>query len=439
MDKTFTVKSTSSVYEVSLDGVEISATDGPALNLLSKKKVFITSTSGSKNILTDSAKRENNTKKGALYSKSEIVLSKASGVSSNSKTGTITVNAGYKNGIYSDDYVKLNDGNITVNVSARDGIRCISGFIMNDGDLVINGTGNATDEESKGIKVDGIENTEYAGEGCIVVNDGNLTINTVGKGMTAAWETDEDAETETTSDDPNPTLTINGGKISITTSGTPYERTQSDGTVVSCSPEGIEAKSDLVINGGDIKIRTADDAINAGISITLNGGKIDVVSTANDAIDSNGTLTINGGTIYASGGVGAECAFDSDMFDFTVNGGTIIGGGGTNLSTPAKESKQCVVIWYENIEKGELITVKDENGKNLFEYTMTGNAEAVVLSLKDLSVGKTYTFETKSGASETVEITSTTTTIGTASSRFGGGMRPEGGAAGGGMRPDGKR
>ncbi|MBQ2410366.1 MAG: AAA family ATPase, partial [Selenomonadaceae bacterium] len=79
-----------------------------------------------------------------------------------------TVNAGYKHGIYSDDYIKINAGNINVNVSARDGVRSINGFIMNDGNLTIRGTGANIDEESKGIKVDGEESTKYAGEGFIV-------------------------------------------------------------------------------------------------------------------------------------------------------------------------------------------------------------------------------------------------------------------------------
>lgn len=404
---TFTVESTADVIALTLNGVEITAKDGPAINLLTKKKTFINATKNSKNVLTDSATRNENTKKGALYAKAALVFD-----SMDAKPGTITVNAGYKHGVYSDDYIKINDGTLNVNITARDALRCVNGFIMNDGNLTIRGTGNVIDEESKGIKVDGEESTKYAGEGFIVINNGNIDITTVGKGITASWEAEDDAETTETTDDPNPYLTINGGTIKVTTTATPYEKTLEDGTEVSCSPEGLEAKSDLTINGGKVTIRTPDDAINAGISVTINGGEVDAVSTQNDAIDSNGTLTINGGTVYATGATGPETAFDSDMYPFTVNGGTIFGVGGSNLTTPSSDSKANVVVWYGSFTKDKTITVKDSSGKKVLTYKPAGNGEAVVFSSENLVKGGTYTV-TDGSSEETFTIENTVTTIGT--------------------------
>ena len=410
MSGTFTVESSEDILALTLDGVEITATDGPAINLLTKKKTFVNPTKNSKNVLTDSVERNENTKKGALYAKAALVFD-----SMDEKSGTITVNAGYKHGIYSDDYIKINDGTVNVNVSARDAVRSINGFIMNEGNLTIRGTGTEIDDESKGIKVDGEESSKYAGEGFIVINGGNIDITTVGKGITASWEVEEDAETETTSDDPNPYLTINGGTIKVTTTATPYEKTLEDGTEVSCSPEGLESKSDLTINGGKITLRTPDDAINAAISITINGGEIDIVSTQNDAIDSNGTLTINGGTVYATGGSGAETAFDSDMYPFVVNGGTIFGVGGSNTTSPSNNSKANVVVWYGSFQKDSTITVKDSAGKKVLSYKIEGNGESVIFSSEKLIKGESYTVTTGEGKTKSEEgftIENNVTTLG---------------------------
>lgn len=406
LNGTFSVDSTENVIALSLNNVEITAKDGPAINLLTKKKTFVSATKNSENFLTDSENRDANTKKGAIYAKGALIFD-----SMDSKAGTITVNAGYKHGVYSDDYIKINDGTLNVNISARDAIRSINGFIMNDGNITIRGTGTVVDEESKGIKVDGEESTKYAGEGFIVINNGKIDIETVGKAITASWEAEDDAETSENTDDPNPYVTINNGTIMITTTAKPYETTLEDGTEVSCSPEGIEAKSDLTINGGNIKISTADDALNAGISITINGGDISIVTTENDAIDSNGTLTINGGTIYAIGGSGAETAFDSDMYPFTVNGGTIFGLGGSNISSPNQNSKANVVVWYGSFSKDSTVTVKNSSGKKIISYKSTGNGESVILSSENLIMGETYTVSNGT-TEETFTIDSNITTIG---------------------------
>ena len=407
LEGTFTVDSSEDVILLTLDNVIINAKDGPAINLLTKEKTFITATKNSENFLTDSENREKNTKKGALYAKGALIFD-----SIDSKVGTITVNGSYKHGVYSDDYIKINDGNLNVNISARDAVRSINGFIMNEGKLTIRGTGTNIDEESKGIKVDGEESSEYAGEGFIVINNGKIDIETVGKAITASWEAEDDAKTTETTDDPNPYLTINGGEINIVTTAIPYEKTLEDGTEVSCSPEGLESKSDLTINGGKIKIRTPDDAINAAISITINDGEIDIVTTQNDAIDSNGTLTINGGTVYVTGGSGAETAFDSDMYPFSVNGGTIVGLGGGNISYPNQNSKSNVVVWFAETEKGQTITVKDSSGKKIISYKAEGNGESVIFSSENLIKGETYTVS-NGDTEEKFTIESNITTIGT--------------------------
>lgn len=412
---TVTVNATKSGYAVVLDNAYITAQDGPALNLLSKSRVFVVCESGTENVLTDSAERNGNTKKAALYAKGALVLSAPSG----KVPGKLTVNAGYKHGIYSDDYILVTGGDVTVNDSGRDCIRSVNGFIMNSGNIVLNGTGSKTDEESKGIKVDGEENKKHPGEGFIIINGGCITSTTVSKGISAGWKIAEDAETETTDDDPNPYLTINGGSLNITTTGKPYEYTTSDGTTVNNSPEGIEAKNDLTINGGIIMIRTADDCINAGKAVIINGGVIDVISTENDAIDANGTLTFNGGSITATGGRDPECAFDCDFNTFLINGGTVVGTGGSNYTSPASSSKQHVIIWNVTASKGDVITVEDSSGLCILKHTCKADSSTMVLSSPLFTSGSSYTV--KCGTEETeVTISSAVTVQGNARGMFGG-------------------
>ncbi|MBO4507024.1 MAG: carbohydrate-binding domain-containing protein [Spirochaetaceae bacterium] len=441
LEGTFTVDSTEKGYAVILNGTSVTAKDGPALYLASKKRAFIVAVEGTKNILTDSAERNTNTKKGAVYVKGALVIADDDG---DSDFGSIVVNGGYKHGIYSDDYIRFTGGDVSVSITARDAVRCVNGFIMDDGKLSILGTGSTTDEESKGIKVDGEESEKNPGEGFIVINGGDIKITTVSKGITAGFKVDEDAETETYADDPNPYVTINGGNIDITTTGKPYEYYLADGTKVNCSPEGIESKTDLTINGGNIKLRCPDDAINAAVSITINGGVIDVISSGNDAIDSNGSFTINGGTIYAIGSGDPETAFDCDNFPLIFNGGTVFGCGGSNTTAPASDSTANVIMYYKSVSKGSKVTVADSKGKVLGSYEVPQSCSALLFSSPELIVGETYTI-TVGSSSETVKMDANITTAGTSSfGGFGGrggfgGQSPEGNfdGRGGWGRPDG--
>ena len=424
-DGTFSVESTEKGYVVILNGVSVTAKDGPALNLTSKKRAFIVAAEGTKNILTDSAERNANTKKGAVYVKGALVIADDDG---DTNYGSIVVNGSYKHGIYSDDYIRVTGGDVSVNITARDAVRCVNGFIMDNGTLNILGTGSVTDEESKGIKVDGEESEKNPGEGFIVINGGDIKITTVSKGITAGFKVDEDAETETYADDPNPYVTINGGNIDITTTGKPYEYYLADGTKVNCSPEGIESKSDLTINGGNIKLRCPDDAINAAISVTINGGVIDVVSTENDAIDSNGSFTVNGGTIYAVGSGDPETAFDCDNFPLIFNGGTVFGCGGSNTTAPSSDSTANVIMYYKSITKGQTVKVTDSSGKVLGSYEVQQSCSAILFSSPELKVGETYTI-TVGASSEEIKLDSNVTTSGTGGfgrGGFGGWGKPDG-------------
>jgi hypothetical protein len=385
LNGTLTVSSTG-LYQLYLEGTDITAAAGPALDLESTSKVFIVTASDTTSSLTDSASRSM-TMKAAVYGKGPMVFA---------GDGTLTVTGSYKHGVFSNDYIRVTGGTMNVAVSTKDAIRSVNGFIFDDGILTINATGTTTDDESKGIKVEGSETTG-TGKGYVVINGGYITITSVSKAITANWDIDEDASTSSTADDPTPYVQINNGVITIKTTGTPYEYT-SNGTTVSCSPEGIEGKSTVTINSGFITVNTADDCVNAGNSIVINGGCLYCYSTGNDAIDSNGTMTIAGGVVVAIGTSSPEGSIDCDNNTFAITGGTLVGIGGT-ISRPTSASCTQNVVILGSLTSGTTMALKNSSGATVFAFTIPKAYETMILSSPSIASSTKYTVYTGGTAS----------------------------------------
>lgn len=350
--------------------------------------------------------------KGSIYTKGSLLIS---------GSGSLTLTEGYKHGIYSKDYIRVFGGTLNVNTSGRNAIQSVNGFVMDDGEIAISGTGANTNNQSRGIIVEGAEDTEGTdnpGEGFIVINGGKITSSTVGKGMSAKWDIEDDAGTADTSDDPYPYVLIKGGEISITTTGTPadessstYTFTDADGVTVSettkLSPEGIEGKQAVFISGGIINLNCTDDCINASRDdsgyagqIVISGGNIYAYSSSNDAIDSNGTLTISGGVIVALTAKTPECAFDCDENTFAITGGLLVGVGTSNYSKPTSSAcEQSTVVLSGNYfgAGGTTFAIEDSDGSAVFAFaipsifgTSASSSYIMVLSSPEIETGTTY-------------------------------------------------
>lgn len=253
--------------------------------------------------------------------------------------GALNITARYKTGIGCDDVLTVYSGSISITVDRSAaaktsgyeekgfGIKAVNGFVMKGGSVSISANDSITNYESRGLKVDGSDETACnTGKGYIHILDGSLTISADAKALTAGWEADEDATTSTTSDDPHPDIEISGGKLMLTTTGTPRESSTN-----SLSPEGIEGKRHVTISGGEIIVNSTDDAIQAGDTLTIGGGKIFARATSNDAIDSNGSILITGGQTIAFGASQPEAGLDADNnSNVNYTGGTLIAIGGDN-------------------------------------------------------------------------------------------------------------
>ncbi|WP_081481331.1 carbohydrate-binding domain-containing protein [Treponema sp. JC4] len=402
-----------------LNSVSLTSGSYPCIQMDKKNPVYLVA-EGS-NTFTDGRSygtdySSTSSKKGTIYTKGGLIMS---------GSGSITLNEGYKHGFFSNDYIQVNSGTYTVNSTGRNAFQAANAFVMNDGTITISGTGTHTNNQSRGIIVEGWdydtddeEANEHLGEGYIVINGGTITSTTVSKGISAKWDIDDDAVTSDTSDDPYPFVLVTGGKISITTTGTPqnesssyYTFTDADGDTVSektkLSPEGIEGKQALFITGGIVELTTTDDCLNVSRDtsgykgkIEIYGGNIFAYSSGNDAIDSNGTLTLAGGIIVALTSTTPECAFDCDSNTFAITGGLLVGIGTNNYSAPTSSacSQSTIVLSGNYFGSGNTtFALEDSSGNAVFAYTIpsvfgtsTSSNYIMILSSPEIQTGTSY-------------------------------------------------
>jgi len=329
-------------YKLTLNGVDITNTDGPAINLQSGKRAFLVLADNTTNTLADGATYTTSgteDMKATLFSEGQLIIS---------GNGSLSLKGNYKHAICSDEYVRVISGNITVSSAKSDGIHTNDAFIADGGTLSITTSG------------DGIQ----CEEGYIVINNGTFNINVADKGIAASWDTDATID---------PYLTINGGTI----------------TVNSSAGEGIESKSIMTINNGTITTKTTDDGLNAGTFIYINGGNIYAYSTSNDAIDSNGKITVTGGKIIAVGAASPEEGFDCDRNTFKITGGILVGVAGATSSPTASVSTQASVI-LGGASANQLISIQSADGAEALTFLVPRTFTTMLFSSPKLKVSTSY-------------------------------------------------
>ena len=422
-------------FKLTLSGVELTSSKGPAINDQCKKRAFVHLAEGTTNRLTDAASYSeeprylnggssaSEDRRGCFFSEGNLIFS---------GTGVLVVEGNYKHGIVTDGYfymrpgvtlavtgaaknaihvkgdeddgigVYMAGGLVYANVSstAGKGIKTDLDAEIAGGKLLLNTSGNATydsDEKdtssSAGIKTDGsviisggthtLKSTGTGGKGInadkeVRVSGSETTVTTTGGKFYYSQSLTSSPKGVKADGD----ITISGGKLNISVTGV------SDGS------EGLESKATLAVTGGEVYVYAYDDAINAASAINISGGKVYAYASNNDGIDSNGSLVISGGLVIGVGTSAPEGGIDCDnSHSFRIDGGTVIGMGGTLQSSPSSSKQRSVVYNGVSATKNANICVLDSEGTPVltFAFPRTMNGASFFFSTPDIASGASYT------------------------------------------------
>jgi hypothetical protein len=415
-------------YQLTLNGVSITNSDGPAINLQSGKRAYVVLAEGTVNTLKDGtyyAESEED-QKGTFFSEGELLFS---------GSGLLRVFSNTKNGIVSDDYIKFRPGNnIYVSSTSGHGIKANDEIIVNGGVINVETSGQA----AKGMKADLL----------VAINGGRTTLITTGNGEYDTSESDTkgaagigcDADFEMNGGSlycmstgsggkgikADGLATFNGGTIRVLTTGNTYSYSSSsskakgikaDGAIVvnggdimvrttgDSGSEGIESKATITINGGQTAVHSVDDAINSASHMYLNGGNVFAWATSNDGIDANGNLFVNGGTTVAYGTTSPECGVDANEeggYHLIISGGTLVAvGGGT--SYPYSSGTQPSIVYGGSASSGTTLALNSSDA-NILAFTVQRSYNGTACFLftsPNLSKGSAYTITSGATASGT--------------------------------------
>lgn len=129
--------------------------------------------------------------------------------------------------------------------------------------------------------------------------------------------------------------------------------------------------------------------------LVINGGYLELYAE-DDCLDSNGNLIINGGTIKATNPTGtfsgAFAVIDPDGRTTISEDATLIFAAGSGEERSLNLSQNTIIVYCESTHNAnDKITVADNRGNVIYEYTPQGKFGAVLISSKDLELGQTYT------------------------------------------------
>jgi len=263
--------------QIILDGVSMSNSDSAAIYIKQADKVFLTTANGSENSLSvtgDYVQTDDNNIDAAIYSKDDLTLNGAGG---------LTIQAAYGHGVVSKNDLVVTSGTYRITAAAHG---------LSGQDSVRIADGSVTIASGK----DGIhaENADDASLGFLYIADGNFNIKAKTDGLSASSILQVDAGTFA--------ITTGGG--SATASVHPSEArpgagqqeavTQTDESTP--ATKGLKAASDLILNGGSFQIDSCDDALHAGANCTVNAGTF-AISTGDDGLHADTAAVINGGTL----------------------------------------------------------------------------------------------------------------------------------------------
>lgn len=268
--------------QIVLNGVKIVSSSGPAIDIQSADKCFITLAEGTQNSLSDGSAFTSEDANACIYATCDLTIN---------GSGSLDVSGNYRHGVFSKDDLVVYGGSINVS-AVEDGLNGKDSVKIGAGDISI-------DSGADGVKSSKSTNPE---KGFVYVGGGSLSIDAEDDGIQAktclciaGWSIEIDAADDALHSDLEGVL--NGGSTSVRSGDDAFhcetKLEVNDGSFVAetCS-EGYEAEQ-VVVNGGDTNICALDDAMNA---------------SAADLSDDSESSDANTSTSTPSGESGANAA-----------------------------------------------------------------------------------------------------------------------------------
>ena len=126
-------------FILTLNGIDITKSDGAAINIQSGKKVTVNMADNTVNRLTDGAVYntvEGEDMKGAFFSEGQLIFT---------GNGSLNVVGNCRHGICSDDYIIIESGNICVEKAATDAIHVNDYIVINGGKIDVTASSDGFD------------------------------------------------------------------------------------------------------------------------------------------------------------------------------------------------------------------------------------------------------------------------------------------------------
>lgn len=268
--------------QIVLNGVKIASSSGPAIDVQSADKCFITLAEGTQNSLSDGSAFTSEDANACIYATCDLTIN---------GSGSLDVSGNYRHGVFSKDDLIVYGGTIRVS-AVEDGLNGKDSVKIGAGDISI-------DSGADGVKSSKSTNPE---KGFVYVSGGSLSIDAEDDGIQAktylciaGGSIEIDAADDTLHSDLEGAL--NGGSTSVRSGDDAFhcetKLEVNDGSFVAeaCN-EGYEAEQ-VVVNGGDTNICALDDAMNA---------------SAADLSDDSESSDVDASTVAPSGEPGANAA-----------------------------------------------------------------------------------------------------------------------------------
>ena len=270
--------------QIVLNGVKIACSSGPAIDVQSADKCFITLAEGTQNSLSDGSVFTSEDANACIYATCDLTIN---------GSGSLDVSGNYRHGVFSKDDLVVYGGSINVS-AVEDGLNGKDSVKIGAGDISI-------DSGADGVKSSKSTNPE---KGFVYVSDGSLSIDAEDDGIQAKTY-----------------LCIAGGSIGI-----------------DAADDALHSDLEGAINGGSTTVRSGDDAFHCETKLEMNDGSF-VAETCNEGYEAEQVI-INGGDtdIYALDDAlnasAADLSDDSESSDSDATASASSGEPGANAAQP---------------------------------------------------------------------------------------------------------